>query len=148
MRTIKLLLPSAIACLMFASGTRAQSYKWDVTHSSWEGVKYEYSFSAIDSWGNVVMVAGIRQDTSLKTNDRNVIIFCRSTDGGETWTEQDPGLPHFKSSGAHFISKIQQIDSLTTVYSMSLAAKCCTERFPQAARLRWTSPRFPPGCSM
>lgn len=115
MKTLISSLLCAIACLTIVSGTRAQSsYQWSITHPSSEGV-FSYAFTALDSWGEVVTAAGVRKDDTLRTNDRNAIIFCRSTDGGETWTEQDPGLAHFKADGLHLISKIQQIDSLNCV---------------------------------
>ncbi len=42
-------------------------------------------------------------------------MFFRSTDGGATWTEQDPGLPHQQSDGLEYFFKVQQIDSLNAV---------------------------------
>jgi hypothetical protein len=105
----------AIAGLMSASGLRAQ-YRWYVTQYGWNG-NYSYSFRAIDCSGQVCIAAAIRTNTSIRTTDRNVALFFRSTDAGLTWTQQDPGLPHEQTDNniAYMLHGVQQIDSLNAV---------------------------------
>jgi photosystem II stability/assembly factor-like uncharacterized protein len=115
------ILVIAIACLTIVSGARAQSsYRWDIVHSQIDSVSadtvYEYNFTALDSWDEICIAAGIKQNVEIKTTDRNEVMFFRSTNGGRTWTEQDPGLPHFKGTNQDYsIKKVQQIDSVNAV---------------------------------
>src|ERR1700722_6769731 len=78
-----------LAGLMSSSGLRAQ-YRWYVTQYGSNG-NYSYDFEAIDCSGQVCLAAAKRTDTSIRTTDRNVVIFFRSTDAGLTWAQQDPG---------------------------------------------------------
>src|SRR5947209_7390544 len=70
-------------------------------------------FTAIACWRNVCVVAGIEMD-SLPPN--SWLIFERSTDAGETWTKyrQPDSLGNFNFT-SYYISKLQQIDSLTAI---------------------------------
>lgn len=43
------------------------------------------------------------------------LMFFRSNDGGETWSEQDPGLPQGRGDNSNYIRRVQQIDSLNIV---------------------------------
>ncbi|HWF44986.1 MAG TPA: T9SS type A sorting domain-containing protein [Candidatus Kapabacteria bacterium] len=102
-----------LACLIFASGARAQ-YRWHVTHPSYDNHGHSFKFTSLDCWGEVCIAGGIKTDTSLKTVQASAIIFYRSTDGGQTWAEQDPNLPHERIIGNQ-IEAVQQIDSLDAV---------------------------------
>ncbi|MFI5201108.1 MAG: T9SS type A sorting domain-containing protein [Candidatus Kapaibacterium sp.] len=112
----------AFACLTIASGARAQSktqYYWHITHLD-QTPPYYFAFSSVSSYGEVCTAAGVKRDTSIHLTasnaiDRNVNLFFRSTDGGQTWKEQDPGLPHVRDDGVAEIRFVQQIDSLDAV---------------------------------
>jgi photosystem II stability/assembly factor-like uncharacterized protein len=104
------------AVLMFSSGLRAQPYKWHLTHDgNGPGTTY-YSFDYLDCVANVCTAAGSIVDTSNNfASDRIKLMFFRSTDGGESWTDQDPHLPPFEENLSNWWSKVQQIDSLNAV---------------------------------
>ncbi|MDP4286812.1 MAG: T9SS type A sorting domain-containing protein [Bacteroidota bacterium] len=107
------LLLTMLACLTISSGTRAQ-FHWHITRSGFDG-RYFSLFYPIASAGEVVTATCQKTDTSLRTVNRNRIVFLRSTDAGETWMEQDPGLPHHKGDFPLLIQALQQIDSLNAV---------------------------------
>jgi|GEM_PF-3581612 len=114
MRINKTIFFAILACLAFVPGARGR-LRWrnavpvNVGH-------YNYEFTALDCWHNVCIVAAIRRDLSLPNDsDFWVLFLFRSTDAGETWTQQDPGLPHSKGSNNNYIRYVQQIDSLDAV---------------------------------
>jgi len=108
---LRTLVISILTCLTLVSGTRAQQYSWKITHyASLDTLLY--SFTAISCTGENCTAAGLVIGQRL-TPVR--IMFFRSSDGGLTWTEQDPGLPVEKSTVQNSISAIQQIDSLDVV---------------------------------
>ena len=110
MKTLKTFLIIALACLAIPPGARAQYYNWQITHQGLDS-GFRYVFTAIDCYGEVCTAAGEKQSTSSPPYT-NTIMFFRSTDGGLTWAEQDPGLPVTESSATNYIQQVQQIDSL------------------------------------
>lgn len=76
---------------------------------------YNYAFNWVDCSGETCIAAGIVTDTSIHGAPRIRNMFFRSTDGGETWIEQDPGLPLDYVNSQTQIHKVQQIDSLNAV---------------------------------
>jgi Secretion system C-terminal sorting domain len=104
-----------LACLTIASGTRAQQYVWHFTHSDRDTGSLFYSFSSVDCASSVCTAAGSTIDTSRNVTYPYKLLFFRSTDGGLTWIDQDPGLPLLRGNDDNVISKVQQIDSLNAV---------------------------------
>jgi photosystem II stability/assembly factor-like uncharacterized protein len=111
----KLILIVLLACLIIVSGARGQEYDWHITYPPPDSGKYAYSFTAVDCWGEVCTAVGNKRTPSIKTIDRNVPMTFTSTDGGQKWTEHDPGLPHERGDQIGQLWEIQQIDSLTAV---------------------------------
>ncbi len=118
---LKTFLLTVLTCLTIASGTRAQEYEWSITYPPADSGKYAYFFNAVDCYGEVCTAVGDKRNPAITTNDRNVLMCFRSTDGGETWKEQDPGLPHERSDlfgspqSTPQLNFVQQIDSLNAV---------------------------------
>lgn len=89
---------------------RAQ-YLWKITHNDHDK-NFRYSFTSVSCQGNQCTAAGLKiGDDSYHIK----IIFFRSTDGGQSWLEQDPGLPYQLGQNQNYISQLQQIDSLNVV---------------------------------
>jgi hypothetical protein len=110
MHNLKAFLITALVCLAITPGAREQHYNWQITHQGLDS-NYRYVFTAIDCFGEVCTAAGEKQNTS-KLPFTNTIMFFRSTNGGVTWAEQDPGLPVTETSDPNFIQQVEQIDSL------------------------------------
>jgi photosystem II stability/assembly factor-like uncharacterized protein len=66
-----------------------------------------YDYTALDALGEIVTAAASVYDTVSR---RHVLLFVRSTDGGITWIEQDPGLSH-KTQTIYKIAALQMIDA-------------------------------------
>ena len=114
MKEIRIAVFTALLCLTFASGTRAQ-LRWHVTHNK-NVPPYVYTFDAVSSYGETCTATGLIWDTTIHSRINSVrIMLFRSTDGGETWTEQDPGLPRERSNALNQLTVVQQIDSLSAV---------------------------------
>jgi Secretion system C-terminal sorting domain/BNR/Asp-box repeat len=120
--TLKTFFIAAIAYLTFVSGSRAQEYEWHITYPPADSNHYAYFFNAVDCYGEVCTAVGDKRTPSITTDDRNILMCFRSTDGGQTWTEQDPGLPHERtdwlgpgSTSNPQLLIVQQIDSLNAV---------------------------------
>ena len=94
------------ALALAVPGARAQ-YIWSVKHSD-QIVSVLYTMTAIDCYGSTCTVAAQKLDYS--NNDRLTLTFFRSDDNGETWVEQDPGLPPLRGSLERVVA-FQQIDS-------------------------------------
>ncbi|MDP4200255.1 MAG: T9SS type A sorting domain-containing protein [Bacteroidota bacterium] len=107
------MLGIVFAGLTISSGLRAQ-YRWHISHSGRDAQSI-FHFNIVSCAGEVCTATGVKRDTTLKTIDRNRVLFFRSTDAGLNWIEQDPGLPHFQSDDPNPVYSLQQIDSLTAV---------------------------------
>jgi photosystem II stability/assembly factor-like uncharacterized protein len=109
MRKSESIFFAVFACLAFASGARGQ-YRWTVTYPPANDSGYAYHFTSVDCSGETCTATGYKEKSFRVTN-----LCFRSTDGGETWVEQDPGLPHNEQDNATYLSQVQQIDSLNAV---------------------------------
>jgi photosystem II stability/assembly factor-like uncharacterized protein len=93
-------------------------FSWHVTHDHNDSA-YFYCFSAISCSGNYCTAAGWLADINSKAPGS--IMFWHSTDGGNTWKMQNPGLPKFTVPfpgdflPSKYVRVIQQIDSLNFV---------------------------------
>ncbi|MFI5263764.1 MAG: T9SS type A sorting domain-containing protein [Candidatus Kapaibacterium sp.] len=97
--------------LFVSSGAKAQT-AWHHIHTDFDG-RYDYCFEVISCFGNNCTIGGDLVDEKLQRITR---VFWRSTDGGNSWKIQDPGL----RVDTNFLyrnnfTKIQQIDSLNIV---------------------------------
>jgi hypothetical protein len=101
-----------LASLTMSSGARAQ-YVWHTTHSN-RVSHYVYSFTVVSCSGGNCTAASLKMDTVPRPKQTRMI-FLESTDAGETWVEQDPGLPGEFDQGQNYITSIQRIDSLNIV---------------------------------
>ncbi len=110
MNSLKIIICTIASVLLLTSAGVEAQYHWHRTHSE-QDTAYYYSFSCISCFGDVCTAAC---EASTKPNFRLKILFLRSTDGGLTWNNQDPGLPRPKTSTQN-IHQIQQIDSLNTI---------------------------------
>ena len=119
MKNPKTFFIAAIVCLTFVSGTRAQEYEWHITYPLPDSGKYDYMFHAVDCYGEVCTAVG-KKRLFVNDGEINTLLCFRSTDGGQIWKEQDPGLPHQYTdwTGTQTdpqLLLIQQIDSLNAV---------------------------------
>ncbi|MDP4287608.1 MAG: hypothetical protein Q8922_06705 [Bacteroidota bacterium] len=105
-------LSSLLALVTFVTSASAQQYVWRVKHSDRIGSEF-YSPSAIDCYGPTCTVAALRL---TYPSGLLRLVFLRSDDNGETWTEQDPGpaMPDLHFSGDVIVA-LQQIDSLNAI---------------------------------
>ena len=99
-----------IALLMIQPRAHAQ-YLFHKTHDEIDSENNAYAFTAVSCYENICTSASFvfNQNTNAQYKT-----FFRSTDGGETWVEQDPKLPKARGLADHFFA-IQQINSLNTV---------------------------------
>ncbi len=114
MWSTKPLFFACLACMAFVPCARGQ-LRWREAVPVNVG-SYSYEFTALDCWHNVCTVAAVRHDDAARFTDNYwAVVFFRSNDGGETWAEEDPGLPHSKVDNNNYIRYLQQIDSLHAV---------------------------------
>ncbi len=106
----KSLLLMMLLLLTTLSGVKAQ-YVWHLSHGDAD-FRCAYCFTSISTYANNVSVTCSLAD-KLKRIYKNVIF--RSTDGGEHWKLQDPGLDWRIITDAPLLVTIQQIDSLNIV---------------------------------
>jgi hypothetical protein len=104
----------SLLCLTNPSDTAAQKLRWHVTHAQKEG-HYQYRFNRLSCAGGSCTAVARVLDDSVKIFGKTRIVFFRSDDLGEHWTEQDPKLPLQNGSGTIKINAIQQIDSLNVI---------------------------------
>jgi photosystem II stability/assembly factor-like uncharacterized protein len=114
MRIIKYIITIPIALILTVVGGEAQ-FHWNVIHTDSDG-RYYYSFESISCFRNVCTAAGSLVDTLSHSASR---VFYRSTDRGNHWAIQDPGLPtqtdlHLYLNSNYF-AFVQQLDSLHAV---------------------------------
>ncbi len=116
MRNPKAFFIAAIAYLTISSGTRAQEYEWHITYPPVDSSSYAYFFHAVDCFGEVCTAVG-RKRLVINHHETSTLLCFRSTDGGETWNEQNPGLPIEGADNEAQLNNIQQIDSLNALAS-------------------------------
>jgi Secretion system C-terminal sorting domain/Photosynthesis system II assembly factor YCF48 len=116
MGTAKTFFIAAIVSLTFVSGSRAQEYEWHITYPPADSSSYAYFFHAVDCYGEVCTAVG-RKRLVINHHETSTLLCFRSTDGGETWNEQNPGLPLEEADNEAQLNNIQQIDSLNAVAS-------------------------------
>lgn len=105
---------SVLACLAFAPGIRGQ-YRWRITHPATDS-GYTYHFNSVDCAGEVCTAVGVKEVPGKQQGTLRYNMMCfRSTDGGASWKEQDPGMPHNEFGNAAQLLQIQQLDSLNAV---------------------------------
>jgi photosystem II stability/assembly factor-like uncharacterized protein len=119
MGTLKTFFIAVIVSLTFVSGSRAQEYEWHITYPLPDSGKYDYMFHAVDCYGEVCIAVG-KKRLFVNDGEINTLLCFRSTDGGQTWKEQDPGLPHqytdwIGTQTDPQLTAVQQIDSLNAV---------------------------------
>ena len=103
-----------IASFFAVTGLQAQ-YRVTVTHPDTVGVN-TYQFFAVDCFipTSNELPGGVSIAASLKYNygtQDYSLVFCRSLNGGQTWTEQNPGLALTKNTDKYTIYKVQQVDA-------------------------------------
>ena len=104
-----LALTVPILCLLCFGRAEAQ-WVWDVTDSTTIGTNENlYSLSCA---GNICTSCGLSLDIPLEGYR---IIFKHSTDGGITWSTEDPKLPVQRSDANNNLNAVCQIDSLHAV---------------------------------
>lgn len=106
-----------ISLLLALPVSEAQSqYLWHVIPPVPDSIFYNYySYTAISCFGDVCTVAGLISRSEFPIRD--FPIFFRSTDGGRTWTTQDPHLRFIRDSFHDIINCVVQLDSLTAFAS-------------------------------
>lgn len=98
--------------LAFAQGASAQ-FLWRVSHTD-QDWRYKYDFRAVSCSGNNCTATAVAYDgvRSVYSN-----VFLNSSDGGQTWAVQDPGISQFPwwvGQDRRFES-VQQIDAHNVV---------------------------------
>ncbi len=116
----KVVLIVMISCLAFAPGLRSQ-YRYTITHPDTVG-HYTYAFTSLDCFGEVCTAGGMKTDLNLSVLDSGKyrLMFFRSTDGGNSWIEQDPNIPPTGNHASTYqslseIDRVQQIDAMHAV---------------------------------
>ncbi len=116
---ITLCVLSFLSCLVFVPGARAQ-YVWHAKIQAIIDNNHGYDFYAVACNGNNCTAAGQYVDDSVRDSVSPVQVWTkmfRSTDAGNSWSEQDPGLQVYQGQNSNTIIRIQQIDSLNIVAS-------------------------------
>jgi len=100
-----------------------------IEHSKWGN-----SYTSLDCNGDNCTVAGLAE---LDTAPFVSLLFEHSIDGGKTWTQTLPkGFPEF-NDGWHWVVKVQQVDSLTTVVLIDSLA-VLPNAYAYVGSLAWT----------
>jgi photosystem II stability/assembly factor-like uncharacterized protein len=104
------------ALLAISTGVRAQflesPFLWEVSHVDTTS-QYYYCFTALSCSGNNCTAALLLHDRSFQFGFS--MMLSRTTDGGYTWSIQDPDLPDQCCNTNNMLRRIQQIDSLNVV---------------------------------
>jgi hypothetical protein len=110
---MRLILSIVLVALTSRYAT-AQLEPWHIVHPAREG-RYHYIFSAIGSWSESCVVAGIEVDDSMPNfSHKAQLKFWRTDDAGLSWRVQVPKIGPWKEENT-LVRSLQMIDSLNIV---------------------------------